>query len=95
MDDDGNVIDFGKMKFAHRTKPDQHQPITALREAVDWLIGAEENGTHVDHVIVLFGRTTPEGASGTKFFQAGKYPHHAQMGLCSEGALLIRETGDD
>lgn len=45
-----------------------------------------------DHVIIAIGRTDEEGASGTKFFQAGKYAHHGQMGLMMEAALMMRES---
>jgi hypothetical protein len=92
MDND-NITDFAKAKFSRNLNPVENAPITALREAIDWLEGACAEGLAVDHVIILMGRSTKDGGSGTKYFQAGKYPHHAQMGLCSEGALMIRDSG--
>lgn len=75
-------------RFSRNKSPDT----TKLADCLEAAKKEIEDGSW-DHVIVLFGRTTDEGASGTKFYQAGVYPHHGQMGLCQEGMLMIRESG--
>lgn len=60
----------------------------------DMLAAASEHireTPEVEHVIVIIGRTI-DGASGTKFFQAGSYTHHGQMGLMLEGMHMVRES---
>lgn len=88
MDDEpGNIADLGLARFARDMDPKKHNPLMALEAAKKWIIDQPEPA---DHVIILIGRTTGDNGSGTKFFQAGNYPHHAQMGLCLEGMELIR-----
>jgi hypothetical protein len=80
--------------IAHRFNkigdPSAHDPVSALVVAQEW-IAQQENKPH--HVIVFVGRTTEDGSSGTKYFQAGNYPAHAQIGLCMEGMLMLRGSG--
>ncbi len=89
MADDDNVTDLRLARFERDENPNSHDPKLALHAAFEWL---KENDD-ADHIIVLLGRTTENNSSGTKYFQAGKYPHHSQMGLCLEGMHMIRESG--
>lgn len=88
-DDQDNVRSIGAARFNRNTDPAAHDPITALDAAYDWIKSLDQKP---EHIIVLIGREMSDGASGTQFFQAGNYPYHAQQGLCSEGALMIRES---
>lgn len=85
-----SIASIATARFQKIEDPLAHDPRTALDVAREWIDNQE---TPPEHVIVLIGRTTPENSSGTRFFQAGKYAHHAQMGLCYEGREMIRESG--
>jgi hypothetical protein len=88
------VASIGAARFDRATHPEEVSPRDALTAALDWVDGLHDDDP-ATHIIVLIGRDTPEKqtASGTKFFQAGTYRHHAQMGLCLEAMHLIRESG--
>lgn len=90
---DENIVDFQKEKFARNLNPAANDPVTALREALDWVIAAAATGTPVDHIIICLGRTTDDNGSGTKYFQAGKFAHHGQMGLLFEVQHMVRDSG--
>jgi hypothetical protein len=75
-------------RFNKTDDPADSPPGDALEAARHFL--QSETGT--EHIIVLVGRTMEDGSSGTRFFQAGKYPHHAVMGLCLEGMHMLRES---
>lgn len=87
---DDNVHSIGAARFNRCTDPADLDPITALDAAYEWIKSLDHKP---DHVIVLVGRDMPDGSSGMQFFQAGNYRYHAQMRLCAEGALKIRESG--
>jgi hypothetical protein len=87
MADEFKPESFTARRFDKNSDPAAHDPITALIVAREW-IEQQENGP--DHVIVFVGRTTEDGASGTKYFQAGQYPCHAQIGLIVEGLCMLR-----
>lgn len=76
-------------RFNKADNPAKSRPLDAIEAAKKWI---ESEGS-AEHVIVLVGRTIEYGSSGTRFFQAGSYPHHATMGLCLEGMHMIRESG--
>lgn len=84
-------IDFNSKRFAAKEDPAEHSPLAALDAAREWYQNSEHKP---DHIIVLLGRTTENNGSGTKYMQAGKYPHHAQMGLLLEGIDMIRGSGN-
>lgn len=88
------VASLASARFDHATHPEDLSGRDALIAALDWWDSCpvDEKPTHV---IVMIGQDTPgkATASGTKFFQAGTYRHHAQMGLCLEAMHLIRESG--
>lgn len=88
------VASMASARFERATRPEELTGRDALVAALDWWDScpADEKPTHV---IVMIGRDTPgkTTASGTKFFQAGTYRHHAQMGLCLEAMHQIRESG--
>lgn len=88
--DDGKITDLNVVRFNRQTDPADHDPVTALDAAREWIEGCEHKP---DHVIVLVGRTAKDGGSACRFFQAGNYPYHAQYGLVHEGAAMIREDG--
>lgn len=90
MDDNDNVTPLGAARFGRQTIPERTNIEDALLAALEWYRSAENKS---DHVMILFGRTIEGGGSGTKFLQAGSYPHHGQMGLCLEAMHMIRESG--
>lgn len=86
---DDNVRSFGVARFNKISDPAAHDATTALDAAREWIKTLDHSP---DHIIVLIGRDMPDGSSGTRFFQAGSFRHHAQQGLCAEGAHMIRES---
>lgn len=88
------VASLASARFDRAVHPEELTGRDALVAALDWWDACppDEKPTHV---IVMIGRDTPgkTTASGTKFFQAGTYRHHAQMGLCLEAMHQIRESG--
>lgn len=72
--------------------PAEFDPVTALDAAREWIEQCEEKP---HHVIVLTGRVLKDGGCGTRFFQAGQYKYHAQIGLVHEGAQMIRDNGKE
>lgn len=81
-------------RFYKAGKPEFASSRSAIVAALEYYDScpADEKPTHI---MVLVGRDASEnlGASGTTFFQAGTYRHHAQMGLCLEAMHMIRESG--
>ena len=86
------VASLGARRFYAANHPSGLEPRTALEAALEWIDNPETG--KVQHIIVLVGSDSPEhrGASGTRFFQAGEYRHHGQMGLCLEGMHMIRDS---
>jgi len=85
-----NVTSFASARFYKRQDPAIHNPRSALEVATEWF---DQNPEPPNHCIVIFGRDTADGGSGTRFFQAGTYRHHGQMGVMLEGMNMIRESG--
>lgn len=85
------VASLAAKRFEKIGDPSAHEALSALDVARDWVLNHAEGAP--DHIIVLIGRTTSDNSSGTKYFQAGSYPHHAQMGLCFEGMEMMRDSG--
>jgi hypothetical protein len=81
-------------RFYRADKPEELNPRTALVAALEFFDDAPADDKPT-HIIVLVGRDVKEnqGGSGTKFFQAGAYRHHGQMGLCLEAMHMIRDSG--
>lgn len=90
--DDGKVVDFAVARFHANGNTGAHDPITALDAAREWIEQCEEKP---HHVIVLTGRVLEDESCGTRFFQAGQYKYHAQMGLLMEGMSMIRDNGKE
>lgn len=88
-DEDNDVPKLSVARFHKNTDPAAHAPSAALDAAYEAIRTGE---TIPDHIIVLFGRNTENGASAHRFFQAGSYNYHAQAGLCMEGMMQIRES---
>lgn len=88
------VASIAAARFERAVHSEDVGPRDALQAALDWFDGCPADDKP-DHVIIMIGRDTPNlaTASGTKFFQAGTYRHHAQMGLCLEAMHRIRESG--
>ena len=85
-----SVIDeIAIARFNKTDDPHDLRPGDALEAARRFLQANPET----EHVIVIVGRTMENGSSGTNFFNAGKYAHHAVMGLCLEGMHMVRESG--
>lgn len=89
---DDKISSLAVARFNRDRRTEAHDPVTALDAAKEWIAECEEKP---DHVIVLVGRTTKDGGSATRFFQAGQYPYHAQYGLVIEGGNMIRENDRD
>lgn len=89
---DDNVSSLAAARFHKNSDPAAHDPATALDAAREWL---KELDHEPNHIIVMVGRDMPDGGSGTRYFQAGNYRHHAQMGLCHETMNMIRESADE
>lgn len=92
--DDG-PISLDAARFARTSVPAHLNPRAALEAALRWLDEQDAKGVKIRHVVVITGRDAPDhdSGSGTKYFQAGDYRHHAQMGLCFEGMQMIRDSG--
>lgn len=88
------VASIASARFERATHPEELTGRDALVAALSWYDSCPADDKP-DHVIIMIGRDTPEFAtgSGTKFFQAGTYRHHAQMGLCLEAMHRIRDSG--
>lgn len=95
MDDD-KPTSLEVARFYRAEKPEHTNPRSALVAALEFYDKqpADDKPTHI---MVLVGRDAKEnlGASGTSFYQAGTYRHHAQMGLCLEAMHMIRDSGRD
>lgn len=86
-----NVVSIGAARFNKESQdPAECNPRDALEAAIAYFDHADDKP---DHIIVLFGRTPEDGGSATKWFQAGSYQYHAQIGLLYEGGQMIRENG--
>lgn len=89
---DDKISSLAAARFNKNTDPAAHDAATALDVAYECIkeLGEDEKP---DHIIVIIGRHMPNGFSGTRFFQAGKFCYHAQYGLCAEGMQMIRDSG--
>lgn len=87
------IDELAARRFEMSDDPAKTRPLDAI-EAARKFIMEKAPGEEIEHVIILTGRTMPENGSGTRYFQAGTYAHHAMMGLCWEGMQMIRE-GDE
>jgi len=90
--DDDKISSLAVARFNRDRRTEAHDPVTALDAAKEWIAECEEKP---DHVIVLVGRTTKDGASATRYFQAGQYKFHAQYGLVMVGGNMILQDGRD
>jgi hypothetical protein len=86
------VDELAVRRFDKETEADKCKPLDALEAAKKWILERPEDEA-VEHLIIFTGRTTPEGASATRFFQAGSYASHAQIGLIESGKMQIYESG--
>jgi hypothetical protein len=91
MSDEPPIVSLGARRFHNATHPAMLDPRTALEAAMEWL--NDPTTPKAAHVIVIVGRDVEDGGSGTRYFQAGDYRHHGQMGLMLEGMHMIRESG--
>lgn len=86
---DDKIISFGANRFRKSEEVDKTRIEDAIEAAKEFL---QESGG--DHIIICCGRTTDDGISGTKFFQAGSFSYHGQMGLLYEVQNMIRDSQD-
>lgn len=91
MGEDGqdNVRNLNVARFNKIADPAAHDPTSALDAALEWIKSLDEKP---QHIVVFVGQDFPDGSSGTRYFQAGSYRHHAQQGLCLEGIHMLRES---
>jgi hypothetical protein len=82
MDDEFSIKRLEKMQDPSKTPLE-----LACDAAKAWV---KESGA--EHVIIVVGRSDGENGSATRYFQAGTYSYHAQMGLLWEGQQMIRES---
>lgn len=85
-----SVVNLAARRFEKNTDASEHNPRDALYAALEWHSDPE---TAADHIIVCLGRTPENGGSATKWFQAGKYEYHGQVGLLFETMNMIRDNG--
>lgn len=85
------VINLAAVRFDKNTDASEHSPRDALEAAMAYLEDPEMGNPN--HIIVCLGRTPEDGGSATKWFQAGSYEYHAQMGLLFETQQMIRDNG--
>lgn len=90
--DDGKITNLNVVRFNRQMDPAEFDPVTALDAAREWIAECENKP---DHVIVLTGRVLENGSCGTRFFQAGQYKYHAQIGLIMEGLNMLRDNGKE
>lgn len=84
------VDEIALRRFDRTSDPKQCRPTDALEAARAW-IEQDEKGKGTQHVIVFVGRSDPDGGSFTRYFQAGSYSTHAQLGLCFEATKMLTE----
>lgn len=68
-------------RFNKADNPAKSRPLDAIEAAKKWI---ESDGS-AEHVIVLVGRTTEDGASGTRFSRPGVIRIMPQWGFASKG----------
>lgn len=78
-------------RFGRTDKPQGLNPLTALDACKAWIADLPED-ERPEHIIVFTGKTQENGASGTRFFQAGDYGAHAQFGMIMSGLFMIHES---
>lgn len=84
-----DVSDLAAARWDKNDNPADCRPDEALHAALRYIAENEMP----DHVIVLFGRKNTElDCDASKFFQAGSYGYHAQIGLLYDGQQMIRES---
>lgn len=70
----------------------QGLPVVSAIDAVKkWILETPEED-RPQHVIILTGRTDENGASQQRFFQAGNYGGHAQIGLLVCGLEQLSDS---
>lgn len=90
--DDGHIVSsLTAKRFEKFERPKEHTPTSILDYVKEWIDGSD---AEPDHVIILVGRTAKDNQSATRFFQAGSYAPHAQMGLLMMGMQMMHNTGD-
>lgn len=85
------VTSIGAARFDKAEDVSTLDPRDALEAALAYL--ADPENPPYDHIIICCGRTPENGGSAAKWFQAGKYEYHAQMGLLFEIGQMIRDNG--
>jgi hypothetical protein len=86
----GEITDFSARRWEAVEDPACHDAADALRAAMRAMDHDEKKP---EHIIVMFGGTASDGSSRTRFFQAGSYAHHAQLGLVEDAKHMMRESG--
>lgn len=87
-----NVSSLKVARFHKNRNPDAHEPVAALDAAYAWI--KELGDAKPDHIIVAVGRVNEDG-NGTRYFQAGSFRYHAQIGLMLESIHLMREAASE
>lgn len=88
-----NIRSLGAARFDKNIHPAKLSPRAALERAMQFFDECDEKP---NHIIVIVGRNYgDQGCSETKFYQAGDYRHHSQMGLLVECSHLIRESSTE
>lgn len=83
------IVSLGARRF-HQTRDTTK---TTVREALEAALEFADE-SKPDHVIVLFAKVDG-GETESRYFQAGSYAYHAQMGLCTNAALQLRASSID
>lgn len=86
------VDELALKRFEKSSVPSKNNPFDALEVARAWMLEEQAAGRPIEHVIIFTGRTTEDGSSAHRFFQAGSYIPHAQYGLVDCGRQMLHDS---
>lgn len=85
-DEPPKVSSLAARRFYQTSDTTETAVCDALEAAIEW---AKQEKP--DHVMIIFGKNTVEDST-SKYFQAGIYGYHAQLGLCQNNVMALRES---
>jgi hypothetical protein len=85
------VSSISAAKFKRTKDTREVSPLDALEAAKEWILSLPQD-ERPSHLIVFTGANDAEGNGRTRFFQAGDFGYHAQLGLCQAGTRMIDDS---